>query len=478
MQTPSLPAFDFGTVENFDAVRDCVPPRLLALAAKGPALLGLEPRTIVVAGLAHLAAALGRSTLLDDGMASTSPAFNLAVLSDTPLPSNWLPTIGRGWLEQVHRFSSVTPEIAQAAIRQHVQETSTRKPGVKTRDPQMDRLMEQIPENLVNMLRVQFTSNRVDPSAVSRSLVQCRDHAITLLNGAVDPLSEWSHLTPCKQRQWTEMVTLSWTGRPLSITAQGAETSSSLTCLWQTRTEHLRRAWFSRESETSRNPPPVLLFRQQGTPKRFPSVQSKDFVEWSQWLGAAFEFRLQEPKSTIISLDSQARLLAENWFTEFAAALGSMPVPAQRWLSWLPDLVLRLYQLLLIGRALDRSRTDKPKEPDTGPSRKETPQEMMMVMSQAIRLTRWLSHEHYRVVQQMMGQSNASGISTATDTTDMEALQEDILRRLRDNGPLKRRELQRTFHNLPASARDEALHNLKSDGQILEGPDGELKVAA
>ncbi|MGV3663890.1 MAG: hypothetical protein ACO1TE_27205 [Prosthecobacter sp.] len=478
MQTPSLPAFDFGSVENFDSVRDCVPPRLLALAAKGPALLGLEPRTVVVAGLAHSAAALGRSTLLDDGTAHTSSAFSLAALSDTPLPSNWLSTIGRGWLDQVHRFSSVTPEIAQAAIRQHIQETSIRKPGVKTRDPQMDGFMEQIPETLVNMLRVQFISNRVDPVTVSRSLVNCSDHSITLLNGAVDPLSEWSHLTPCKQRQCTEMITLSWNGRPLSITPQGAETLSSLTCLWQTRTEHLRRAWFSRESEATRNPPPILLFRQQGTPKRFPSVQSKDFVEWSQWLGAAFEFRLKQPKSYLITLDPQARQLAENWFTEFATVLGSMPAPAQRWLCWLPDLVLRLYQLLLIGRALDKSRAGSPKEPEGGPSRNDSPQEMAMVMSQAIRLTRWLSHEHYQVVQEFMGQTNASQVSTVTDTTDMEALQEDILRRLRDNGPLKRRELQRTFHHLPAAARDRALHCLKSRGQIHESPDGELKVAA
>ena len=94
---PTPPPFEFGSGDAFDDVRDCIPTRLLALAAKGPVILGLDAPVVTVAGLAHLAASSGRVCSLSDGTTCIPPGFSLAVVSDSFMPLDWLSKLGSGW---------------------------------------------------------------------------------------------------------------------------------------------------------------------------------------------------------------------------------------------------------------------------------------------------------------------------------------------------------------------------------------------
>ena len=470
--SPQLPPFEFGIAEPFDALRTSVPPRLMALAAKGPALLGLAPPTIVAAGLAHLAAALGRSVLLDDGTCNLAPGFNLTILNDTSSSLEWLSGIGRGWLENTVLLRSLTPDKARAVLRQYIQEAVVRSPKSRGGDPQIDQYLDSIPKNAVNMLRTQFVGHKTDPAAMANSLVHSSDHAVTAINGAMDPLHEWSRLTPGKQHQLTEMLIMSWKGKPMEISSTGGFVPASLTCLWQTRTAAVKEAFISKHTAAAKNPPPLLMFRQQGIPLRFPRVEATESVAWFECLKYAFGTRLQSLEPAIVDLEPDLKRLAAVWFTQFESALAKTPQCVQPQLSWIPDLVLRIYLVLLLSASMHTVLGAVPTDPK-GQQPLPLP-EKQKIMCDAIKLTRWLAQEHYCAVQTI----TETETLTFTDSTDMAALEEVILAKLKEKGPLEPRELQRSFHALSAQTRNSAIQRLKSNGLVIDDPDGRLAAAA
>ena len=93
-------------------------------------------------------------------------------------------------------------------------------------------------------------------------------------------------------------------------------------------------------------------------------------------------------------------------------------------------------------------------------------------------MTRWLCQEHYRVVCGYTEKWSTDVAEPATDSTDITALEEDILAKLKDKGPQAPRDLQRSFHDLRAGERDKALARLKSTGRVVESADGRLEAAA
>lgn len=91
-------------------------------------------------------------------------------------------------------------------------------------------------------------------------------------------------------------------------------------------------------------------------------------------------------------------------------------------------------------------------------------------MGQAVRLTRWLCNEHYQVVRGYIEDWSADGAEPVTDSTDMTALEEGSLTKIKDKGPQDPRDLQRSFHDLRAREPQEAIARLKSNGLWPKGP--------
>lgn len=478
MTTP-LPSFTFGSNDTFDDVRDCLPPRLLALAAKAPALLGLQAPVASAVGLAHLAASLGRSHLLNDGSTHIPTCFNLAVVSDSMLSFDWLPVLGRGWVEAASKNQNLNSDHLRAVIKNALRDVVTKRPGHSTVDPQFEALAEQLPLNVVNMMRRRTIAAKVEPGAAARAVIDSPDHCAVLMNGAGDPLTEWACLTPGKKQKLCEMLTLGWQGKPLTVTARGAEVPGTVHVLWLTRDESVQKVLFDRRTAATNQSAPVLLFQQRGNPRRLPDVDAREFVEWCGCLQAAFDYRRNctPQDASIIVMPPSTRRVAEEFHGQFANALARVPASMQPCLRWLPDLALRLYSLLLVSkgieRLLDKKVSTEPLEP-AKPDHAELP----TVMLQAVRLTRWLCQEHYRVVCSHTGAAPTDSAGLATDNTDTAVLAEDILTKLMEKGPQEPRELLRCFHDLRAQDRDRAVARLKMAGQVVETPDGRLAAAA
>ena len=478
MTTP-LPSFTFGSNDTFDDVRDCLPPRLLALAAKAPALLGLQAPVVSAVCLAHLAASLGRSHLLNDGSTQIPTCFNLAVVSDSMLSFDWLPVLGRGWMNAASKIQNLDSGHLRDVIKNTLLNVAAKGPDRGAIDPQFEALAKQLPLNLVNMMRRRTIISRVDPDAAVRAVADSRDHCAIMVNSAGDPMTEWARLTPGKQQKLTEILTLGWQGKPLTVTPQGAEVPGTIHVLWLTRDAPVQKALFDRRTASVNSSAPLLLIQQRGTPKRLPDVEAPEFVAWSRCLQVAYEHRSKaSPEDpAIVQMDRSTKKIAEEFHEQFADALAQMPASLHPHLCWLPDIALRLYSLLMMSKGIERVLDGKIQaEPQKTP--KLDPVHLPTIMLQAVRLTRWLCQEHYRVVCRHLDGSSTDNSGHTTDSTDKPALEAVILNKLREKGPQEPRELQRCFHDLRANERDKAVARLKSTGQVIETEDGKLALPA
>ncbi|MBN8422384.1 MAG: hypothetical protein J0L73_25950 [Verrucomicrobia bacterium] len=473
------PPFVFGSGDIVADVRDCIPPRLLALAAKGPALLGLDTPVVAAAGLAHFAASLGRSCFFDDGSSQSPPCFSLAVLSDSLLHFDWLSVLGRGWVDDATRIQNLDSDHIRAVIKDALRSVATKGPDRSSIDPQFEAYAQKLPLTVVNMMRRRTILSRVDPDAAARAVVDSRDHCAVIMNGAGDPMAEWAQLPPGKQQKLTELLTLSWQGKPLTVTSKGSEVPGTVHALWVTGREPVRRALFDRRCATVNQTAPVLLFQQHGNPKRLPAVDAAEFVEWSKCLKAASDYRSNTSQAgpSTIMINKHARRVAEEFYEQFTDALVRVPESLHPHLSWLPDLPFRLFNVLMVSKSMERMLDLNPTEGTKEPL-KPDPNELQATMRQAVRLTRWLCQEHYRVVCSYKDAASTDSTGQATDSTDMAVLEEAILAKLKEKGPLEPRELQRSFHALSAQSRNSAIQRLKSNGLVIDDPDGRLAAAA
>lgn len=476
--TASLPPFAFGTADDFNDVRDCVPRALMALAAKGTALLGLEPRVVAAVGLAHLAASLGRSFFFDDGRTRIPGCFNLAVVSERLPASDWTVSLGRGWTESATQLQTMHSLKLQELIRNCVRDAATKRTE-RNIDPQFEAYEKEIPLNVVNMLRRCTITSKVDPDAVARAIVDSRDHCVLMVNGAGDPMEEWSQLSPAKRKRLAELLALSWQCKPVTIPPTGAELLGTAHLLWQTSREQVRRAMFDRLMPSFCRSTPVLLFQHSGEPKRMPDVHAAEFMEWSHCLKSLSDYRSQPNCNSDFTLAKPEQKSVDEFFAQFDVAITKTPKIMHPHLAWLPDLLMRLIPAILMVKSMDALKQQNIEGVATASQSSTVPQNAPVTMMQeAVRLTRWLCQEHYRTVCSYLAVTSADSDQQATDSTDKAALEEVILYKLREKGPIDPRNLQRCFHKLCAEDRDIAVSRLKSTGRVLEMDDGRLAEAA
>lgn len=473
-----LPPFAFGTADDFNDVRDCVPRTLIALAAKGPALLGLEPRVVTVVGLAHLAASLGRSFFLDDGRTRIPACFNLAVVSERLPAHDWTTSLGRGWTDSANQLQAMDSLKMQELIRNCVRDAGTKRTE-RNIDPQFEAYEKEIPINVVDMLRRRTITSKVDPDAVARAIVDSRDHCVLMVNGAGDPMTEWANLSPTKRQRLAELLILGWQSKSAPVTSRGAEIPCTPHVLWLTSDDAVRRAMFDRKAHALCRSAPVLLFRHYSKSKRLSEIGSEEFQAWTECLHYTWNHRSRPASGNDLILSGQQRVIVEEFFTQFTSAIAKAPESMHPYLEWLPELLMHLMPAIVMAKSVDALKEQKMQGSVKVNAPLAVPENApVTIMQEAVRLSRWLCQEHYQAVCNHMGATSTDSTKQATDSTDTAAVEELILTKLKDKGPQEPRELQRSFHDLRAGERDKAVSRLKTAGQIVEMKDGRLAAAA
>jgi hypothetical protein len=210
-----------------------------------------------------------------------------------------------------------------------------------------------------------------------------------------------------------------------------------------------------------------------------PDVHASEFREWSHFLKNLSDYRSRPTCNSDFTLAKPEQKAVDEFFAQFAIALAKAPASMQPYLAWLPDLLMRLILAILTAKTMDALKQQTIAGAASAVQSSTVPQNAPVTMMQeAVRLTRWLCQEHYRTVCSYLAVTSADSDQQATDNTDTERLEEDILQRLKDNGPQTHRELQRSFHELPAKTRDEVLRRLKTKGAVIENSEGKLEFAA
>ena len=265
----------------------------------------------------------------------------------------------------------------------------------------------------------------------------------------------------------------------MTLTPTGAELPGTAHLLWQTSREKVRSVMFDRRMPSMCKSVPVLLFQHSGEPKRMPDVHASEFREWSHFLKNLSDYRSRPTCNSDFTLAKPEQKAVDEFFAQFAIALAKAPASMQPYLAWLPDLLMRLILAILTAKTMDALKQQTIAGAASAVQSSTVPQNAPVTMMQeAVRLTRWLCQEHYRTVCSYLAVTSADSDQQATDNTDTERLEEDILQRLKDNGPQTHRELQRSFHELPAKTRDEVLRRLKTKGAVIENSEGKLEFAA
>jgi hypothetical protein len=461
MSTPSVHPFTFEEPVTYEEINDCLPSVLRALAAKAEDVFGLSPSTIAAAGLAHLAAAIGRSTLLDDGTAVTAPGYNFVAVSDDRCSADWLSAMGRGWTDNAASLRGLESKpIACASRRPWVgakDRRSTEKP--EAGEPLDKQPLEQMGATINSIV-------------LKDALVRSPDNAVALIQGADDPMFEWTRLKPGMQHNLSSLLSLSWQGRLLKTGPRDPSIKGSLTCLWQAQCAEIRHAWNHPSKSSKDSVPPFLLFSTKGKARRFPTQDASELAAWKQHVQTAFVHRLSRP-AAVFPMIFVAQ--AEDFSRQLMKAVQSCPAQMEPWLHWTSGLLPRIINLLIHDKLLAMSQTP-PNHSQKGPN-DEKQKSYQQLMRQSLMLTTWLLQSHHKTVQKILSQPGRQP-SDNPDGTDNIGLSESIMRRLHDQGPLSRRELQRSFHQMSAQQRDKAVARLKSTGQVVETEDGKLALPA
>jgi len=448
----------------------------MALAAKGPELLGLQPAKLAATGLAQLAAALRGSVEIDDGVAKMAPAFNLAVISPDDGPAAWFEVLGRDWLHSARSSRKEVPvSFVMQALSLAFNALPPKSQAAMTEEAVVATLIKGAPGVVLDQLRPFSIATTMDPRAIGPLLLRARNSSLTLLNGASDPLADWLELSPAAQRQLAELLRNSWWNKPLTVGPKQEQIPATLHGVWVTSAAHASRLLFHRKTCSEIRSCPVLLLEQQDRPKRWPDVEATAFSRWSELLQKACQNHstavLCQPK-----MDGLEKRFAETFNVEFQAALAEVPPAMHPYLAWLPELLPRVWGLLQWAAKAEASK--QPLESVYPHHQAVDLSTWQANMDKAIALTRWLCQEHYRTVRGLMSHVSADACTDTTDNTDTEAIEEAICTKLKDNGPQEPRELQRSFHDLCSSDRDKALQRLKLAGRVVETADGRLEAAA
>jgi hypothetical protein len=462
MSPPPIPPFGFEPELAYEDIHECLPPVLRDLAAKANDVFGLPPATIAAGGLAHMAAAAGRSLLIDDGVAVTAPGFNFVALSDTMFGGDWLTCLGRGWTDEAIR------PLPEPGIVQQTPDARYQQVDGVPRTGKGHPLIQQP----ANVQPVEQMSSVLDQVILSNGLLRSPDHAVTLLQGAGDPMDEWTRLKPGMQRNLSGLLWLSWQGKLMKPGPGDPAIRGSLNCLWSSQFGAMRRAFCGSRKVVQDDPPPLLLCYVNGTARRFPRQESPELEAWKQHLKAMLTLRRLAQPSPEFALAFHH--IAEEFSRQLWAALKCYPAQWDPWLHWLPGLLPRIFNLLVCDRSV--SQTNQQKMPPKTEVEIQRAHEWMI--HNAVTLTTWLSQKHFSAVEKLMSDSCLLPSTDSPDITDNSDLSEAILRRLDEQGPLSARELQRSFRRITAQERDEALQALKMQGLVIETQDGKLALPA
>lgn len=476
----------FGT-GCIDEILPFLPPAISDLMENAPQNIGVSKETAVAAGLAELSAAMGGSHRLQcGGRFNFSAQLNLLMVTENGASVDWLSYIGQPMIESaIHALRSRDDVGASVACKQylhsHKQVASKNTTHLRNTDPEL--LANYTKARVACRPRsICWGNSRV--AQITEALCDSYDRTVCICNGAVDPLVEWLKQSKSDGEEMLRLLLHSWTLKPLLAGSSGAILPATLQMVVGTGADAARR-WL-RESRKwlDLQPVPILMFQQRGSPHWLNRNAAGVKSMFHLLLEHCDKNRQNTFSPTLWRLDGEAEASFVTFHQDFQQRAELLPAHEQGEVKWIVDACFRLCLLIAVAEVAFRAKSSSASNDGSA-----TVKPIRLAVAQcATAITHWFAAHHLKTLRWLRQESpecqttigtQKAGVPDSPDNTDLPDtldLEEEICEKLSNNGPMSRRELQRTFHKVSAATRDLALAKLLSSGAVQESEDRKLNV--
>lgn len=458
---------------QFQTACKLLPVPLQELTLQASSIWRMEPAVILLTILHQLAASCGRIHRLRRGFMGLACPFNVLVCSRRPMRDRFMECLAEPWLSQARlqlRYQQQKHDPKFKRIQKALSQSAS--PHLH---PHPDKALEEDSERLHQKAPI-FEQASAQPEIFVRSPLAARllgaiprsfDGCVMSLQGGIDPAAELLNAGRPAISALCSVLAQSWNDIELPVAPFPAK-RGVIHAFWRAPMSTARQLILGRRSPWCAAPPPVLLIEQKSDPHHLDFLPEPTYHWWEKQLLGLYKRRLDFTSPLLWELTPEATQLWGNLHAELLGTEGIFVPFARTFFDWLPELMLRLALLMQILKG----------ESAGGPH----PHIGDNAMATACTLVRWLAHAHLeclKALREPPTSDEPDGTYGALGVTgdDELALESAILARLQERGPLKPRQLSRTFHNLPAYKRQAVLDRLLAQGAIRRTEDGKLALS-
>ena len=451
------------TAECFGRAGSVVPDVLQVMTLEAAGRWEMRPEPVLATLIHVLAGLVGTRHRLRRAHLGFSCPFSLAVCGEAPSRQNWIEFLAEPWLGPIRQRIRMHQAFGSSHFIQELKDLE--QTSALAYGSVLDR------HKLAVRARMNLAPCALERSPLPGALLDALKHScfrtVVSVNGGVDPMVELHSQGKKSITELCRILEMAW--RDMDLPSKGpVPRRGTVHLLWRTDAQAARRIIWSAGSPWNSLCPPVLLMR-EGPPPSYLAPLSAE--AYSSWMGLCEKLAqsvesLQD--SVVWSFLPEADAVAAAFCREIGAVPPELAPLNIHHFSWLHELVIRLGMLLTILDTLGQT----------------TPTFEFVIgaekMEHASVLARWLAREHLDCLKWLQNRApddRHSDDLDGIDNIDIDQLKAAILERLASKGPLSRRELSRSFHEMPARARDCAISGLKKAGLVVEMADGRISSA-
>ncbi len=470
-QSPSTPAGHGGTSSNPSAGHDDIqiqeilkllPSFVVELTHHAARQWSMEPSVVLISCLQVLAAANGAAQRLQYGPACLSALFNIISCVSDGMSGNIFEHLASPLLKASRRASQRPHAMSRKILEE--EERKLRKleamPIGLVGRPAPYQLDQHILNNQ-QLLRPVISAYSSSAKRLTSLLDHSFDRCVVSLGNQPGAVALDAPGAKANLHDLGEMLWLSWKGLELP-NSSGIPCPGVVHLCWQMTPKNLAALMYASRSPWKKCRPPVFIAYHGSSAGQLAPLEEPTFGEWSRHVEALHSIRSKTLMPLVWSLSAESA----QRFHGYCCESEKVAYPSESTTQQIvPAIILKLALLLSILDVF--TQEDKPDEFVVSDS----------TMEKACKIALWLSQEHSRTCDSLRDAVNAIGAELGhggVDSIDNAEVDDAILDCIKRKGPLSRREICRSFHQLSYRTRDRALDRLLKKKSVTECPSGLL----
>ena len=451
------------TPECFGQAGSVVPGVLQVITLEAARRWEMRPEPILATLLHVLAGLAGTRHRLRRAHLGFSCPFSLVVCGDARSRQNWIEFLAEPWLGPIRQRIRMHQAFGAAHFIQELKDLD--QTSALAYGSVLDR------HKIAVRARMNLAPCALERSPLPGDLLDALKHSyfrtVVSVNGGVDPMFELHAQGKKSTTELCRILEMAW--RDMDLPSKGpVPRRGTVHLLWRTEAHAARQLIWNAGGPWNALCPPVLVMREGQPPSYLAPLDAEPYAGWIGLCEKLAQSVESLRDSVVWSLSPEADAVAAAFCREIGSASAELAPMNFHHFSWLHELVIRLGMLLTVLDTLDQT----PLNDDSVIGAEQ--------MERACVLGRWLAREHMdclKWLRHSMPLDAHSDDLDGIDNIDIDQLKTAILERLASKGPISRRELSRSFHEMPARARDCAILGLKKVGLVVEMADGRISSA-